>query len=238
MENRDLLKKGIESLNIEANDVMLERFEVYKDMLLEWNKKMNLTSITDEKEIIAKHFLDSLSCMQSGVDFNFSKVIDVGTGAGFPGVPLLIAVPNVKLTLLDSLKKRTVFLTELIDKLGLKCEIIHGRAEDLGKKEGYRESYDIVLSRAVANMAVLSEYTLPFSKVGGVLLCQKGPGVFDEMEAARKAIEVLGGKVENILSTNVYNSDFSHYLVIVKKVKICPGKYPRKSGTVEKNPIK
>lgn len=238
MNSIDLLRKGIESFNIIPTDEMVERFKVYSEMLVEWNKKMNLTNITEENEIITKHFLDSVSCVQSGIEFSGKKTIDVGTGAGFPGVPLKIAIPEIKLTLLDSLNKRVMFLNELMNKLGLECEIIHGRAEDYGKKHGYRESYDIVLSRAVANLSVLVEYTIPFAKNGGYLICQKGPGIFNETEEAKKAIEVLGGNLKDIVSTKIYSGDFTHYLALIEKVRICPGKYPRKAGMVEKNPIK
>lgn len=238
MDNRELLKRGIEAFNIEADDEMVERFFIYSRMLVQWNQKVNLTSITDEREIIIKHFLDSISCIESGLKISSSKVIDVGTGAGFPGVPLKIVFPDMDLTLLDSLNKRINFLSELTCEMGLKCNIVHGRAEDYGKKEGFRENYDCVLSRAVANMAVLSEYTLPFARIGGYVLCQKGPAVYEEIEGAGKAIEVLGGKLKEIVSTKVYSSDFSHYIAIMEKVRLCPGKYPRKAGTVEKNPIK
>lgn len=238
MDYIDVLKKGIKSFNIEPDKEMVERFIIYKEMLVEWNEKINLTSITDDMEIIIKHFLDSISCIQSGYDLTNGKVIDVGTGAGFPGIPLKIIQQDINLTLLDSLNKRTIFLSELMKRLGLKADIIHGRAEDYGKRRGYREEYDYVLSRAVANLAVLSEYTLPFARKGGVVLCQKGPAVFQEVDDAKKAVEVLGGNIRNIISTEVYNSDLSHYIVVIQKVGICPGKYPRKAGMVEKNPIK
>jgi len=238
MNSADLLIKGIESYNISATDEMIERFKIYSEMLIEWNKKMNLTNITEENEIVIKHYLDSISCVQSGIDFSGKKVIDVGTGAGFPGIPLKIVMPEIKLTLFDSLNKRVIFLNELMKKLGLECEIIHGRAEDYGKKTDYREAYHIVLSRAVANLSVLVEYTIPFAEVGGYVICQKGPGVFDEAEDAKKAINILGGKLKEIISTRVYSSDLKHYLALIEKVKICPGKYPRKAGTAEKNPIK
>jgi 16S rRNA (guanine527-N7)-methyltransferase len=238
MDKTDILRNGIREFNIEPTDEMIERFEIYSKMLVEWNKKINLTTITDENEIVIKHFLDSISCVQSGIDFSEKKVIDVGTGAGFPGVPLKIVMPDMDITLLDSLNKRTIFLSELMENMGLKCSIIHGRAEDYGRKEGYREAYDIVLSRAVANMSVLVEYMLPYTRIGGHLLCQKGPAVYQEVEDAKNAIGILGGRIKEIISTNVYNSDFTHYIAVIEKVKLCPGKYPRKAGAVEKNPIK
>lgn len=238
MMNKELLKEGLYFYDIEATNEILERFDIYLNLLLEWNKKMNLTAITDEKDIIIKHFLDSISCVKTGVFYPDSNVIDIGTGAGFPGVPLKIVLNNIELTLIDSLNKRIMFLNELINKLGLKANIVHGRAEDYGVKKDYREKYDIVLCRAVARMNILVEYTLPYLKIGGFLLCMKGPGIFDEVNDAKKALEVLGGTIDNILSTQVYKSDFDHYIVKVKKVKECPGKYPRKAGIAEKNPIR
>lgn len=238
MSNVELLKEGLSVYGIDVGGEMIERFKIYTELLIEWNKVMNLTAITDEEEIIIKHFLDSASCLQSGLDFSKLKCIDVGTGAGFPGIPLNIIAPKMKLTLLDSLKKRTLFLIELTQKLGLECEIVHGRAEDYGIKERYREKYDVALSRAVANLSVLLEYTLPFIRVGGNFLCLKGPGVFKEVEESGKAAEILGGNIKKILPTNVYKSDFNHYIAIVEKVGLCPGKYPRKAGMVEKKPLR
>jgi 16S rRNA (guanine527-N7)-methyltransferase len=237
MENIDILKKGIEIYDIEVTSEMVERFDIYIRTLLEWNEKINLTAITDEKDIIIKHFLDSASCIQSGLGFDEKRVIDVGTGAGFPGIPLKIIVPGLELTLLDSLNKRVIFLSELMDRLGLKAHIIHGRAEDYGVKKEYREKYDIAVSRAVAAMNVLAEYTLPYVSVGGYLICQKGPSVNQEVEDAKTAIEVLGGNIVEISPTKIYNSELSHFIVKVKKIAQCPGKYPRKAGTAEKKPI-
>lgn len=237
MDNREILKKGLEKYNIEATMEIIERFEVYKDMLLEWNQKINLTAITDEREIVVKHFLDSASCMAAGIDFSNVSVIDVGTGAGFPGIPLKIINQGMELTLLDSLNKRLIFLTELMNKLGLKANIVHGRAEEFGVKKEFREKFNVAVSRAVASMNVLLEYTLPFVKQGGFLLCQKGPSIFEEMESSKKAMEILGGRMDKILSTEVYNSDFTHYIVKIEKVKLCPANYPRKAGTAEKKPI-
>ncbi|HBM76440.1 MAG TPA: 16S rRNA (guanine(527)-N(7))-methyltransferase RsmG [Clostridiaceae bacterium] len=238
MIDKRVLNIGLKSYGIEPSVEMGERFDIYLSMLLEWNKKMNLTSITDEGEILVKHFFDSLSCLKSNVIFPGNRVIDIGTGAGFPGLPLKIAMPDIELTLLDSLKKRVLFLTELAYRLGLKVAVIHGRAEDYGSKQGFRENFDIVLSRAVAPMNVLCEYTIPFARLGGFVLCQKGPMVFEEIKDAESAIDILGGNLKDILSTDVYGSDLNHYIAKIQKIKACPKKYPRKAGTAEKNPIK
>lgn len=235
--NKEVLKKGLEYFGVDLNNEIIERFDIYLSSLLEWNEKVNLTAIIDEKEIIVKHFLDSVSCMQSGLKFTGLKAIDVGTGAGFPGIPLKIVNPGLDLTLLDSLNKRVNFLTDLTDRLGIKCMIVHGRAEDFGAKAGFRESYDVALSRAVAATNILVEYTLPFVKIGGYLVCQKGPSVTDEIKQAERAIEILGGGKADIISTKVYSSDLDHRILLVKKEKACPQKYPRKAGTVEKKPI-
>lgn len=237
MENEDILKKGLEIYGIDAGSEIIEKFKIYMDTLLEWNKKINLTAITEPKEIIEKHFLDSVSCLEAGIDFMHSNVIDVGTGAGFPGIPLKIVVNDMRLTLLDSLNKRVIFLTELMNRLGLDCSIIHGRAEDYGVKPDYREIYDIALSRAVAPMNILSEYTLPFVKVGGSLLCLKGPSIDEEIVLSKKAINILGGEIDEVIETKVFGCDLEHRIVKIKKVKLCPGKYPRKAGVVEKKPI-
>lgn len=238
MENKNMLIDGLKLYNIDFNDDIINRFDSYINTLVEWNKKINLTSIVEESEIIKKHFLDSISCVESGLDFENKKVIDVGTGAGFPGVPLKIVFPKMDITLLDSLKKRTLFLEELMNNLKLKSNIIHGRAEDYGNKDLYREKFDIIVSRAVASIDILSEYTLPFIKKGGYAIYMKGPSIFDEIEKGKKALEVLGGSVEKIISTKSYNNEYSHYIAVVKKDNICPKKYPRKAGIVEKNPIK
>lgn len=237
MDNKEILKNGLSMYNIEADIEIIERFEIYKNMLLEWNKKINLTAITDDKEIVIKHFLDSVSCVQAEIDFSLGSSIDVGTGAGFPGIPLKIINPLMNLTLLDSLNKRIIFLNELMAALGLKASIIHGRAEEFGVKAEFRERFDTVLSRAVAPMNVLSEYTLPFAKIGGFILCQKGPGITEEIEYSKRAINLLGGEISQIISTPVYSGDFTHYIAKIKKVKKCPAKYPRKAGTAEKNPV-
>ena len=193
MSNIDILKKGIEDFGLEANEKVLSDFQKYKELLVEWNQKMNLTGIEDEKEVFIKHFLDSISAVTKGYIQNGMSLIDVGTGAGFPGMPLRICLPELKVTLLDSLNKRINFLQEVSSKLSIDdIEFIHGRAEDFGKNEDYREKYDIATARAVAGLPVLMEFCVPFIKVGGYFVCLKGPNANLELEESKKAMEVLG----------------------------------------------
>lgn len=239
MDLRDILIQGSKELNIEITDHQVDQLIKYKDILLEWNQKMNLTAIEDEKEVMIKHFLDSLSCIQTKYLKNEGTMIDVGTGAGFPGGPLKIALPNMKLTLLDSLKKRIGFLEEVCKETALESvEFVHGRAEDFGQNKGYREKYDYAVSRAVAALNVLVEYCLPFVKVGGYFICQKGPGLMEELPEAKNAIKVLGGEVVEQIAVTLPFSDITHYILVIKKIKQTPAKYPRKAGKPSKEPIK
>lgn len=244
MEPVEILKHGTKKMGIEISQYQIEQFIKYKDILLEWNQRMNLTAITEEREIIIMHFLDSISCLQTGYLSIRStgesiRLIDVGTGAGFPGIPLKIMLPGIKLTLMDSLKKRIGFLKEAGKELGLDgVEFIHGRAEDFGKNKDYREKYNCVVSRAVAALNILVEYCLPFVKVGGYFICQKGPKLIEEMEEAKKAIKILGGKIVEQVKIDIPFSDREHYILITEKIKQTPIKYPRKAGKPSKNPIK
>ncbi|HZX21086.1 MAG TPA: 16S rRNA (guanine(527)-N(7))-methyltransferase RsmG [Clostridia bacterium] len=239
MKPVEILKHGTKEMNIEISHSQAEQFIKYKDILLEWNQKMDLTTITEDKEIIIKHFLDSLSCIQTKYLKNEGKMIDVGTGAGFPGIPLKIILPDIKLTLLDSLKKRIGFLEEVCSELGLNgIEFIHGRAEDFGQNESYREKYKYVVSRAVAALNVLTEYCLPFAQVGGHFICQKGPKLIEEIKDAQKAIKVLGGEIVEQIKTELPFSDRDHHILVIEKIKQTPIKYPRKAGKPSKNPIK
>ena len=212
-----LLEKEVNTLSIEINDAQIKQFYIYMNLLIEWNKKMNLTAITEESEIIRKHFIDSL-IVSKYLRAN-EKVMDIGTGAGFPGIPLKIANENLNMDLVDSLNKRITFLNEVINNLDMKnIKAIHSRAEDLARIEEYRERYDVVVSRAVAKLNVLLEYMMPFVKVGGYCICMKGSNI-DELEEAKKAIDVLGGKIEKIEEINLPNTDIKRNNIIIKKVK-------------------
>lgn len=234
----ELLDESCKKININLTEKQINQFIEYKNMLIEWNEKFNLTAITDEKEIILKHFIDCLA-ISVGADLSGSKkIIDVGTGAGFPGVPVKIAFPETKITLLDSLNKRITFLEELAKIIGLEnIECIHARAEDGGTDKALREKFDLCISRAVANLSVLCEYCLPFVKVGGSFISMKGPDISEELNSAKKAISILGGEIAEVKTVNIPETDIMHSLVIIKKVIPTPTKYPRKAGKAKKEPI-
>ncbi|HBE9444976.1 16S rRNA methyltransferase GidB [Clostridioides difficile] len=239
MNNMELLKNGIEGFNIDTNDSMLEKFKIYREILIDWNKKMNLTGIEDEKEVYIKHFLDSISAVKNGYIKNGMSIIDVGTGAGFPGIPLKICLDRLELTLLDSLNKRINFLEEVSRVLELdNIKFIHGRAEDFGKNENYREKYDVATARAVAGLPILMEFCVPFVKVGGYFICLKGPNANLELEESRKAIDVLGLEYIEKIDVELPEIDLNHNILVFKKVMETPVKYPRKAGKPAKNPIK
>ena len=236
MNNLEILKTGIENFGLEATEEKLQNLKKYREILVEWNKVMNLTGIEEEREVYIKHFLDSISAVTNNYINDDISLIDVGTGAGFPGMPLKICLDNLKLTLLDSLNKRIIFLQTVINELELKnIQAIHGRAEEFVSKE--REAYDIVTSRAVARLNVLLEYMLPFVKVGGRCICMKSFEIEEELKEAKKAIEILGGEIEKIDEITLPNTDIKRKIVIIKKVKNTPSKYPRKAGTPAKEPI-
>lgn len=222
-------------IEIELTKEQIEKYYNYMNLLLEWNEKINLTAIIDQKEIILKHFVDSLTIAKYIKDDE--KLIDVGTGAGFPGIPLSIVKENTDIVLLDSLNKRINFLEEVKENLKLEnITTIHGRAEEFGKNKNEREKYDIATSRAVASLNILLEYLLPLVKVGGRAICMKGSNI-EEIENAKNALEILGGKIEKIEEITLPNSDIKRNIIIVKKVKNTPSKYPRKPGTPSKEPI-
>ena len=224
-----------ELMNIDEEKA--KKFQKYKDLLLEWNNKINLTAITEENEIILKHFIDSCTILKYIEDNQ--KIIDIGTGAGFPGIPLKIMNESLKITLVDSLKKRVNFLNEVISELKLEnIEGIHSRAEDLGRDNNYREKYDVATSRAVANLSTLLEYLMPFVKVNGICICMKGPNIEEELNEAKKAINELSGKLEGVYNFKLPNSDIERNIIIVRKVDKIKLKYPRKAGMPAKEPIK
>ena len=227
----ELLFESCGKIDVKLDEKQIGQFMAYKDLLLEWNEKMNLTAITDEREIMLKHFADCLMLCPETDALGGKTVIDVGTGAGFPGVPLKIARPELEVTLLDS-------LNEVVSGLGLeKVKCLHLRAEDGGADKNLREKFDLCVSRAVADLSVLSEYCLPFVKVGGYFISMKGPDVSEEIERAKKAVKILGGSIEEVKKAAIPGTDIVHSLVIIKKAKPTPPKYPRKAGKAKKEPI-
>lgn len=239
MTNADILKKGIEDLGLKCSDETIDKFSKYREILVEWNQKMNLTGIEEEKEVYIKHFLDSVAAVKKGYIKDGMSIIDVGTGAGFPGLPLRICLENSKVTLLDSLNKRINFLSEVCTNINIDdIELIHGRAEDFGKDEKYREQYDIATARAVAGLPILMEICVPFIKVGGYFVCLKGPNADTELEESRKAMEVLGLEFVEKIDVELPEIELKHNIVVFKKVNSTPAKYPRKAGKPVKTPIK
>lgn len=222
-------------LNYTLTDFQLQQFSLYADLLIEWNQKINLTSIVEQKEIIVKHFLDSLTLVPW---VQGDKVADIGTGAGFPGIPLKIVFPEKKFFLVDSLAKRLDFLNEVIQKLDLnKVETIHSRAEDFGRNNQYRSSFDTVVSRAVAKLPVLMEYAVPLLKVGGVFIAAKGSQGDEEVAESANALSLLGAEIKNICKLNLGESAEHRSIIIIEKVKPTPPNYPRKAGTPAKKPL-
>ena len=239
MTNADILKKGIEDLGLKCSDETIDKFSKYREILVEWNQKMNLTGIEEEKEVYIKHFLDSVAAVKKGYIKDGMSIIDVGTGAGFPGLPLRICLENSKVTLLDSLNKRINFLSEVCTNINIDdIELIHGRAEDFGKDEKYREQYDVATARAVAGLPILMEFCVPFIKVGGYFVCLKGPNADTELEESRKAMEVLGLEFVEKIDVELPEIELKHNIVVFKKVNSTPAKYPRKAGKPVKIPIK
>jgi 16S rRNA (guanine527-N7)-methyltransferase len=215
-----------------------KQFHKYYELLMEWNKVMNLTAITEYNEVVDKHFVDSLS-IEKAVDLSkIDRVIDIGTGAGFPGIPIKIVYPHLHIILLDSLNKRVNFLNNVIKELGLNnIEAVHGRAEDIAKKKEYREQFDLCVSRAVANLATLSEYCIPFVKKNGMFVSYKSGNIDEEVKKSSNAVKILGGSVEEIVKFQLQNTDLKRALVKIKKVNNTLKKYPRKAGMPGKEPL-
>ncbi len=234
--NLDQFKKGLSDLNINLTEKQIEQFLKYYEILVETNKVMNLTAITEFDEVIEKHFLDSLSLVRV-FDLNRNvKILDLGTGAGFPGIPLKITFPEIDIVLADSLNKRVKFLNEVVETLQLKqVETVHGRAEELAKNKKYREQFDLCTSRAVANLSSLSEYCIPFVKEGGRFISYKSGEIEEEVDQAKRAIHVLGGKLDQVYKFDLHEQKRS--FVIIEKVKKTPAVYPRKAGTPTKEPL-
>ena len=241
MQPSDLkyLEEGLKDYGLSLTEKQKNQFVTYGTMLQEWNQKMNLTAITDSEEIAVKHFLDSITGVRL-VDFSkVESMIDLGTGAGFPGIPLKIMFPNLQVTLADSLNKRLTFLNSVIEQIELKEIItVHGRAEDLARNPEFRENFDLCASRAVANLATLSEYCIPFVKINGSFLSYKGPDADREIKEAKNAIERMGGRFEESVHFTLPPYEDERTLVLIKKEKATPKKYPRQAGTPAKKPIK
>ncbi len=234
--SKELLKTYGEEYSFSLTEEMLEQFHIYNETLLEWNQKMNLTAITQPEDVVIKHFLDSLMLLKSVPLSQGVSMIDVGTGAGFPSVPVKIARPDVDLTLLDSLNKRVTFLQALSQALGQKNAAIHFRAEEAGRKTEYRERFDVATARAVADLAVLAEYCLPFVKVGGLFIALKGYDCEEEVAGAQKAIQLLGGKLEKV-DRYILPKENKRSVIVIKKVSQTPAKYPRPSAKIAKSAL-
>ena len=235
----DLMRKAAEEVEIDLTEEQYNQFIKYMRLVQEWNEKINLTAITEDEEVIKKHFIDCMKAFKSTPIRNAETIIDVGTGAGFPGVPIAILNPKCKVTLLDSLNKRINFLNIVVSELNLKnVTTIHSRAEDGARKPELREKFDVATSRAVANMAVLSEFCMPYVKKGGFFVALKGPAIEEEISNSGNAINILGGKLNQIIEVSIEDTDLKHNIVEVEKISNCPKNYPRKAGIVNKKPLK
>lgn len=236
--NLEKFKNGLQQLHIALSEKQMEQFLQYYELLVEKNKVMNLTAITEFDEVVEKHFLDSVSLTKQMDLHQPLKVLDLGTGAGFPGIPLKIVFPELEITLMDSLNKRVLFLQDVISSLQLEnIEAVHGRAEEAARNKKYRESFDLCVSRAVANISTLSEYCLPFVKIDGSFISYKSSTIEDELEDGKKGIAILGGKVKDVYKFTLPDSELQRSFVIIEKEKKTPKAYPRKAGTPSKEPL-
>lgn len=239
MDFYDLMFKSAEDVGLQLSKEQYEKFIIYMRLLQEWNEKINLTAIVEDEEIIKKHFIDSIKAFKRNEFKTANNLIDVGTGAGFPGLPIAIMNNKINVTLLDSLNKRINFLNAVVSKLELfNVTTIHSRAEDGARKAELREKFDIATSRAVANMSVLSELCLPYVKIGGEFIALKGPSVDKEINDSMNAFNILGGKLVEICEVDIEDTELKHNLVVVKKIKQTSKTYPRKAGSITKNPLK
>lgn len=237
--NPELFQATLEKENITLNEKQMKQFDQYLDLLQEWNEKVNLTAITEEEEVYLKHFYDSAT-LAHHIDFKDQALTlcDVGSGAGFPSIPLKILFPNIEITIVDSLKKRINFLELLVDELELEnVYLFHARAEDFGQRREIRNSFDVVTARAVANLSVLAEFCLPITKIGGTFAAMKGSKASEELNNSKKAIKTLGGKTQKVESFELPFNAGERNIILIKKDKKTPGKYPRKAGTPNKNPL-
>lgn len=232
---RNFLKQCLTEMDFNVSENQLDSFMKYNELMLEWNEKINLTAITEQRDVVIKHFCDSTAALK--LIPQGASVVDVGAGAGFPSLPLKIMRPDLKILMLDSLNKRINFLNEMTEKLSLEnISAVHARAEELSKKE-LRESFDVCVSRAVARLCVLAELCIPFVKVGGSFLAYKGPAGIEEINEGKHAVELLGGEITEVKKYNLPNSDICHSVIVIKKVRQTPPKYPRNSGKISKTPI-
>lgn len=235
--SKELLKNKAAEFGVNLDERALERFDLYAKLLVEWNEKINLTAITDPEGIVMKHFVDSLSVFSAIEIPEGAKSIDVGTGAGFPGIPMLIARPDLKITLLDSTNKKLNVIRDILEKLELTCEVLHLRAEDAGQSKEYREQYDFATARAVSNLRDLSEYCLPFVKKGGTFISMKSAKAEEEIAEGRNAIKILGGKIKEKKTFGIDEAG-ERTIILIEKVSTTPPKYPRPSAKIAKNPLR
>ncbi|MBB6716744.1 16S rRNA (guanine(527)-N(7))-methyltransferase RsmG [Clostridium gasigenes] len=239
MEFYELMKSASTEAGLELSEYQYNQFIKYMRLLQEWNEKVNLTTIIEDEDVIKKHFIDCIKAFKSKPIREAKTVIDVGTGAGFPGIPIAIMNPKIKVTLLDSLNKRVNFLNTVVNELGLtNVTTIHARAEDGARKVELREKFDVATSRAVANMAVLTEFCMPYVKVKGHFVALKGPSIVEELKNGKAAIKILGGELQRVIEVNIEDTDLRHNIVEIKKMKLCSKLYPRKAGSINKDPLK